>query len=113
MAETDFPVVLSVTTTVGSLQAAQLLARQILVEKLAACVQLDAGVTSLYPWQGELREDPEVRLVIKTLAACEPALRDLFARHHPYKLHQFLAVAMRASPAYGEWVRSEVVLAPG
>jgi periplasmic divalent cation tolerance protein len=105
----EYPV-LSVTTTVGSLNAARVLARRILDERLAACVQLDDGVTSLYRWQGELHDEREVRLVIKTLPACEDALRALFAKHHPYQLPQFLAIAMRASRAYGEWVRAEVAV---
>jgi len=112
MTATESELILSVTTTVGSLDAARELARQILAEKLAACVQLDAEVTSLYRWKGKQHEDREVRLVIKTLPAREQALRDLFGRLHPYELPQFLCVAMRASPAYAAWVRSEVTL-PG
>jgi periplasmic divalent cation tolerance protein len=65
-------------------------------------------VTSLYRWKGELCEEPEVRLVIKTLPACEPALQAFFTGHHPYELPQFTAVAMRSSSAYLEWVRAEV-----
>lgn len=102
--------ILSVTATVGSLQAAKALAREILAHKLAACVQLDQGVISLYPWQGQLCEEPEVRLVIKSLPGCEAALQALFVRHHPYELPQFLAQRMSASPAYGQWVRAEVVV---
>jgi len=106
--------ILTVTTTVGSPAAAKDLARQIMAERLAACVQIDEGHTSLYRWQGELREEPEVRLVIKTLPGCEAALRALFARHHPYELPQFLAYRMRASEAYAAWARSETQLpAPG
>jgi periplasmic divalent cation tolerance protein len=104
--------ILSVTTTVGSLDSARNLAARILAQKLAACVQIDTGVISLYRWEGEQHADTEVRLVIKTLPACEQALRDLLGRHHPYDLPQFLCVTMRASPAYADWVRSEVSL-PG
>ncbi|HXE50556.1 MAG TPA: divalent-cation tolerance protein CutA [Ramlibacter sp.] len=99
--------ILSVTTTVGSAAAAQGLAREILTQRLAACVQIDQGIASLYRWQGELVEEPEVRVVIKTLPGCEAALQALFARHHPYELPQFLAVPMRASRAYGDWARAE------
>ena len=63
--------VLSITTTVGSLGAARDLAREILGSGLAACVQIDPAVTSLYHWKGDLCDEPEVRLVIKTT----PALR--------------------------------------
>src|SRR6476660_8785053 len=59
--------ILSVTTTVSSLETAKTLAREILARKLAACVQLDQKVMSLYRWKGELCEEPEVRLVIKSL----------------------------------------------
>jgi periplasmic divalent cation tolerance protein len=103
--------VLSVTTTLGSPEAAQSLAREILDRKLAACVQLEPGITSLYRWKGAMCEEAEVRLVIKTLPACETALRALFTQKHPYELPQFLAVRMQASEAYGEWVRGEVVIA--
>jgi periplasmic divalent cation tolerance protein len=99
--------ILSVSTTVGSAAAAQALAREILAQRLAACVQIDQAITSLYRWKGELVEEPEVRLVIKTLPGCEAALQALFARHHPYELPQFLAVPMRASRAYGDWARAE------
>jgi len=104
--------VASVATTVGSMDAARELARRILQARLAACVQLDHGVTSHYRWQGELREEPEVRLLIKTLPDCIPALQALFAGGHPYELPQFLVTRAEASPAYAAWVRSEVVV-PG
>ena len=100
--------ILTVTTTVGSVPAAQALAREILAAKLAACVQLEDGLTSHYRWKGALCEAPEVRVVIKTLPGREPALQALFAEHHPYELPQFAAVRMKASEAYFEWVRAAV-----
>ena len=102
--------ILSVTTTIGSLEAAKALAREILAHKLAACVQLDQRITSLYRWKGELCEEAEVRLVIKSLPECEAALQALLAQHHPYELPQFVAQRMKASKAYGQWVRAEVVV---
>jgi periplasmic divalent cation tolerance protein len=102
--------ILSVTTTIGSLEAAKALAREILARKLAACVQLDQGVTSLYRWKGDLCEEAEVRLVIKTLPGCEAALQALLVQHHPYELPQFLVQTMKASEAYAQWVRAEVVV---
>ena len=105
--------ILSVTTTVSSLEAAKTLARRILERKLAACVQLDQGVISLYRWKGELCEEAEVRLVIKSLPGCEVALQELLARHHPYELAQFLVQPMSASQAYAQWVRDEVAVPAG
>lgn len=104
--------ILSVTTTLGSLLDAQTLARKILSQRLAACVQIEQGLTSLYRWKGDLHEAPEVRLVIKTLPECEAALLSLFAEHHPYEVPQYLGTRMSPSPAYGEWVRSETAARP-
>jgi periplasmic divalent cation tolerance protein len=100
--------VLTVTTTVGTLEQASGLARRILDSRLAACVQVDSSLTSFYRWEGKLCEDPEVRLVIKTLPECREALLALFAEHHPYDVPQFVATPGQASAAYAHWVRSEV-----
>jgi len=55
-------------------------------------------------------EDAEVRLTLKTLPECAGALQTLFAEKHPYKVPQFLAARVRASPAYHAWVRGEVTV---
>jgi periplasmic divalent cation tolerance protein len=104
--------VLSVTTTVETLADAQALAREIVQRRLAACVQLEPGLQSVYRWEGRICEEPEVRLVIKTLPAAAGALQALLAERHPYAMPQFLACAMQASAGYAQWVRSEVSL-PG
>jgi periplasmic divalent cation tolerance protein len=102
--------ILSVTTTVGSVADGQALARAVLERRLAACVQLEEGLVSLYRWDGQDCQDAEVRLTLKTLPGCERALEALFEEKHPYEVPQFLAVAMRSSAAYAAWVRSEVRL---
>jgi periplasmic divalent cation tolerance protein len=104
--------ILSVTTTVGQRADALALGRTILERRLAACVQIEEGLTSLYRWQGRECEDAEVRLTIKTLPECEAALQALFREKHPYELPQFLAARMRATRPYWEWARAEVVVGP-
>jgi periplasmic divalent cation tolerance protein len=105
--------VLTVTTTVATIDQARDLARRILDGRLAACVQIEAGLRSFYRWEGKLCEETEVRLVIKTLPACEAPLQALFARHHPYELPQFVAWPGHASADYAHWVRGEVRPPPG
>lgn len=100
--------ILVVTTTVDSGATATALARQMVEQRLAACVQIDHDVTSLYRWKGELCEDREARLVIKTMPAREAALRAFLAGHHPYELAQFVAMTVAASAEYAQWVRGEV-----
>jgi len=113
MADSDDTEVLSVTTTLGSHDEARALAAHILEARLAGCVQLDTSVTSLYRWEGRLCDEQEVRLVIKTAPGYEARLQELFARHHPYDLPQFLVARMRASPAYGQWIRQQLDVAAG
>ena len=101
------PDILIVTTTVGSVQDAQRLARELVERRLAACVQVDAGVTSFYRWEGKQCEDAEWRLVIKTQPQLEPALQAFFAQQHPYEVPQFVAWRAAGSAAYADWVRTE------
>jgi periplasmic divalent cation tolerance protein len=105
--------ILSVTTTVASRPDAEALARAIVERRLGACVQVEEGLTSFFHWQGRDCVDPELRLTVKTLRACAPALRALFEERHPYQVPQFLAVTMEASPAYFEWVAQQVSLPHG
>lgn len=100
--------ILTVTTTVGSLNEAKRLGREIIERRLAACVQLEPLAASLYRWEGRLCEDPEVRLSIKTLPSLRDALAASLAELHPYQLPQFLAVTQQASAEYARWVGSEV-----
>lgn len=103
----DFDI-LAVTTTVAARADGAALARAIVQRRLAACVQLEDGVTSFYRWEGKDCEEAEVRLTIKTLPECAKGLEALFAELHPYDVPQFVAVTLRASAAYAAWVRAEV-----
>ena len=102
--------ILSVTTTVGSVADAHQLARTIVGRRLAACVQVEEGLTSFYRWEGKDCEAAEVRLTVKTLPGCAGALQALFRELHPYDVPQFLAVRMEAGEGYYEWARGEVSL---
>lgn len=100
--------ILVVTTTVDSEATATALARAMVEQRLAACVQIDREVTSIYRWKGDLCEDREARLVIKTTPAREAAVRAFLAEHHPYELPQFVATSAAASAGYARWVLGEV-----
>lgn len=106
--------IVTVTTTVGSRSEAEALAHAILEAGLAACVQLEEGLTSYYRWEGKAQQDAEVRLTIKTLASALPGLQALLGDKHPYDLPQFVAWPGQGSAAYADWVRAAVrPAAPG
>ena len=92
-------------TTLGAGADAAALARTLVAERLAACVNVLPVMTSIYRWKGKVEEDREQQLVIKTtpdrLAALETRLREL----HPYELPEFLVLsAAGGSAAYLAWV---------
>jgi periplasmic divalent cation tolerance protein len=101
--------VVLVLTTIGVGVGAAALARTLVGERLAACVNIGAPMTSVYRWKGAVADDREQPMVIKTtgdrLAALEARLRAL----HPYELPEFLVVsASGGSTSYLEWVRDSV-----
>jgi periplasmic divalent cation tolerance protein len=101
--------VVLVLTTIGADGDAAALARTLVEERLAACVNIGAPMTSVYRWKGAVEQDREQPLVIKTtgdkLAALETRLRAL----HPYELPEFLVLsASGGSTAYLDWVRESV-----
>jgi periplasmic divalent cation tolerance protein len=97
----------AVVTTCATRDEALRIAHALVERRLAACVQLSA-IDSVYRWEGQVQQDPEVRLVVKTLEArydeVERAIREL----HPYALPQIVAVRLdRALPAYADWIAAE------
>ena len=102
-----------VFVTAPSRRVAERLAKGILSEKLAACVNLIPGIRSWYWWKGKVASDPEVLLVIKTAAARLESLRRWIRANHPYELPEFLAVHVSYGDAdYLKWIESSLLKSP-
>ena len=85
------------------------LARALVAERLAACVNVVPGVRSVYRWEGEVQDDAEVLLVIKTVEARLEALVARVNAIHSYDLPEVLALpAAGGSVPYLDWVAGEV-----
>lgn len=85
-------------------------AETLIAENLCACANILAPMTSLYRWQGEVRRDEEVPLVLKTASTAARALKDRVAALHPYDEPCFLALPVdRAASAesFMAWVIDE------
>ncbi|MBB5205265.1 periplasmic divalent cation tolerance protein [Inhella inkyongensis] len=101
------PALLLALTTVASSEQAQQLARGLVEQRLAACVQIQV-IESVYRWDGALQQDSEWRLLIKTTQARWSALQDWLLAQHPYAVPALLAwPASQAAPAFADWVRGE------
>ena len=82
------------------------IATALLAAELAACVNCVAGIRSLYRWDGQIRDDTEVLLVIKTRAARYGALETLVRARHPYELPEIIALPVVAGARdYLDWIR--------
>lgn len=93
-------------TTVPVGETAEVLARTLVDERLAACVSLYPPMTSIYRWRGVVEEETERQFVIKTTRDRVPALRSRVLELHPYELPEFVVVeAADASDAYLAWMR--------
>ena len=102
------PPVRVVLTTLPDAEAGARLARALVEEKLAACVNLVPGVRSFYRWQGKLEDSGEVLLLVKTRADRCAALAARIQALHPYELPEVLELAASGgSAAYLDWVGRE------
>lgn len=81
------------------------IARDLVGARLAACVNLVPGVTSIYRWEGTVQEDGEVLLVIKTRAHLLERLERELVAAHPYEVPECIALeASRVEARYLAWL---------
>ena len=96
-----------VQTTVAGQTQAEALARLIVEARLGACVQLQS-ISSFYRWQGEVRDEAEFLLQIKTRQACYPALEAFIRAHHGYETPEIVQLPiMTGSAAFLQWLHAE------
>lgn len=100
---------LIVVTSFASLEDAKKMAHQLIESRLAACVQIQGGVHSIYRWEGKVCEANEVLLSAKTVADKWVDISNFIKSHHPYDLPEVIAYAPEKYEAlYGKWVQAEV-----
>jgi periplasmic divalent cation tolerance protein len=103
---TDAIVALS---TVGNAADAQRIARALVERRLAACVNVVPGVTSIYTWKGDITTDSELLMVIKTRREKLDEVRSALLELHPYEVPELVALPIEGGhPAYLEWIEDSV-----
>lgn len=102
-----------ITTTLDDEQKARHLARSLVEQHLAACVQVLPNLRSCYRWQGKTEEASEYLMQIKTAPAKACEVMRWLERHHPYELAEIVRLDASASDTYAAWVEDSVANTAG
>ena len=106
--------VLACLMTFPDEEVAARIASTLVGEGLCACVNLTAGVRSIYRWKGAVSDDREVLGIAKTTRPRFEALRRRVVELHPYEVAEVIALEVTAGHApYLDWVRGSVADPPG
>ena len=95
--------------TAGSVENAEAIARALVSERIAACVNVLPGVRSTYCWEGKVAVDSECLLLVKTVRGRFAALEARVKSLHTYELPEVIALDVAAgAKAYLEWLCAAV-----
>ena len=88
---------------------ARRIARTLVEERLAACVNILGRIQSVYRWEGEVQASPEIAFLAKTTDACFDALAARVRELHSYELPCIVAVPLaRGEAAFLGWIEENV-----
>ena len=93
-----------VLTTTASAEQAEGLAKKVVAERLAACVQVQR-IQSYYLWKGEARGDPECLLFIKARQSQYQELEDFIRKNHAYETPEIVQLPITTGfSGYLKWI---------
>lgn len=96
---------LLVYSTCPDRNCAEQIAQQLVELRLAACVSIAPGLTSIYRWKELVERDEELLLIIKTSERSYSALETKLNELHPYELPEIVAIRIeRGHPQYLNWI---------
>lgn len=98
-----------VLTTTPNIEEAESLAKKIVKARLAACVQVLPEMKSFYFWEGEVQNEPEHLLLIKTLEENFAELEKFIQTNHSYDVPEIVALSAKdVSESYLKWLTDYV-----
>jgi periplasmic divalent cation tolerance protein len=99
--------------TAGSVEEGQSIARTLVEERVAACVNIVSPIESVYRWQGKVQDDREVLLIAKTVAEMLEQLAMRVKQLHSYEVPEIVALPIVAgSEDYLHWIDEQTGPSP-
>jgi periplasmic divalent cation tolerance protein len=94
-----------VLTTIDDSDKADQLARQLVAQKLAACVSISSPVKSVYRWKKKIETEMECQLIIKTRKTLYPAVELFIRENHPYDVPEIISFNIEdVASDYRDWL---------
>ena len=98
--------------TAASEQEAASIGRALVEEGLAACANIIPQIRSIYQWKGEVRDEGEALIIIKSREDLFERIRSRVKELHSYEVPEITAIKLeKGDPAYLQWI--ETVIAKG
>lgn len=100
---------IELTTTTATEEEALKLARLLVQQRLASCVQISGPIQSLYRWQGEVCHATEFQCSVKSLATLSERLVRAVREAHSYDTPQVIVLpVVECDPDYAQWWRDQI-----
>ena len=95
--------------TAGSKDEARKIGQELVISRLAACVNIMDNMNSVYMWEGQVQDDTEVVMIAKTTADQMPALVEKVKSLHSYECPCIVSIPVSGgNQAFLEWIEKEV-----
>ena len=99
-----------VLCTIDSIKNANKLAHNLVKARLAACVNIVSGVTSVYEWENVICEENEYLLIIKTKSDLYKKLETKIKEFHPYEVPEIVSLKIdNGSKSYLDWIEKNTL----
>ena len=98
----------AVYVTTGTFEEAQTIARSVVVDRLAACANILGSISSIYLWQGNICEDPETVLLLKTHPELITPLTERIKELHSYDCPCIAVLGIvDGNDEYLQWIKRQ------